>query len=157
MPWRARDGFLVAHAPQVFTAEGLLAHTEVNVMRGMNVRSSVKEKHRIKQIIESLRKAEKDEATRERRTAERLTFIRPVVITTGRDRQTHVKATSKDLSHTGMGLIHDVAFEVGRIGVLKIYRLHDDPLLIRAECRWCQPYCQSWFVSGWRFLVEERG
>ena len=96
------------------------------------------------------------QATRERRTAERLTSIRPVVITTGRDRKTHVKATSKDLSHTGMGLIHDVAFEVGRIGVLKIYRLHDDPLLIRAECRWCQPYCQSWFVSGWRFLVEER-
>ncbi len=126
------------------------------VMRGMNVRSGMKEKNRIRQIIERLQKAEKAELIRERRNAERLTFVRPVIITTGRDRQTQIKATSKDLSQTGMGLIHDVGLEVGRIGVLTIYRLHDDPLMIRAECRWCQTFCKSWFVSGWRFLVEER-
>ena len=125
-------------------------------MRSVNGRSSVKEKHRISQMIESLRKADKDEAIRERRTAERLPFVRPALITIGRDKQTHIKATSKDLSHTGMGLIHEDALEVGRIGVLTIYRLHEEPLMIRAECRWCQPFCKSWFVSGWRFLVEER-
>ena len=125
-------------------------------MQRANVRSSVKAQTRIKQIIESLRKAEKAEVLRERRSAQRLPFVRPVLITLGREKQTQVKATSKDLSQTGLGLIHEVPFEVGRIGVLTIHRLHDDPLMIRAECRWCDPFCKSWFVSGWRFLVEER-
>jgi hypothetical protein len=146
----------MVRAPQPFAADGLQAHAETNIMRSVNGRSSVKEKHRLNQMIESLRKAEKDEAIRERRTAERLPFVRPVLITIGRDRQTQIKATSKDLSQTGMGLIHDAALDVGRMGVLTIYRLHDEPLMIRAECRWCQPFCKSWFVSGWRFLVEER-
>ncbi len=126
-------------------------------MRSVSGRSRMSEKNRIIQIIESLRKAEKDEVARERRTSQRLAFVRPVIITIGRDRRTEIKATSKDLSQTGMGLIHDVPFEVGRIGVLTIHRLYDDPLKIRAECRWCQPFCKLWHVSGWRFLVEERG
>ena len=156
LPSRARRFFWVDHTLQVFAAEGLPAHTEANVMRSVNGRSSVKEKHRINQIIESLRKAERAEANHGRRAAQRLPFVRPVIITVGRDKQTQIKATSKDLSQTGMGVIHEVGLEVGRIGVVTIYRLHDDPLMIRAECRWCQTFCKSWFVSGWRFLAEER-
>ena len=152
-PWaRAEIPYRAAHAPDV-TAEGVLAHAEASLMRVTNVRSSVsiKEKNRIKRIVEDLRKAEKAESIRDRRSSERVAFVHPVLISIGRDKNNETKATSKDLSSTGIGLMHDVPFEVGRIGVLKVFRLHDDPLLIRAECRWCKPFCQSWFVSGWRF------
>jgi len=81
--------------------------------------------------------------------------VRPVLITFGRDKQTKIQTTSNNLSETGIGLIHDVELQVGRIGVLTMYRLHEDSVKIRAEVRWRQPFCGSWFASGWRFIVEE--
>jgi len=110
---------------------------------------------RIQQIIESLRKAERDEVIREQRSAGRRPFVRPVLITLGRDKHTEIHATSNNLSQTGIGLIHDVELQVGRIGVLTIHRLHEKPVQLRADVRWCQPFCGSWYVSGWRFIVEE--
>jgi hypothetical protein len=112
--------------------------------------------NRIQQILESLRKAESDAAIRDRRSAERTPFVRPVLITLGRDKHTKIQATSSNLSQTGICLIHDVELQVRRMGVLTIYRLHDDPIQIRADVRWCQPFCGSWFVTGWRFIAEER-
>ncbi len=124
-------------------------------MRAVLERSRVDNCNRIQQIIESLRKAESDEAIRDRRSAERTPFVRPVLITLGRDKHTEIQATSNNLSQTGIGLIHDVELQVGRIGVLTIHRLHEKPVQLRADVRWCQPFCGSWFVSGWRFIVEE--
>jgi hypothetical protein len=46
--------------------------------------------------------------------------------------------------------------QVGRIGVLTIHRLHEGPIHLRADVRWCQPFCGSWFASGWRLIAEER-
>jgi hypothetical protein len=125
-------------------------------MRAVLERPRVGNHDCIRQIIESLRKAESDEAIRERRSAERRPFVRPVLITLGRDKHTEIQATSNNLSQNGIGLIHDVELQVGRIGVLTIHRLHEDPVQIRADLRFCQPFCGSWFVSGWRFIVEER-
>jgi hypothetical protein len=124
-------------------------------MRAVLERPRVGNRNRIQQIIESLRKAESDEVIRDRRSATRRPFVRPVLITLGRDNPTQIQTTSNNLSQTGIGLIHDVELQVGRIGVLTIYRLHEDPIHIRADVRWCQPFCGSWFASGWRFIVEE--
>ena len=124
-------------------------------MRAVLERPSVGKQNRIQQIIESLRKAESAEAIRDRRSAGRVPFVRPVLITLGRNKQTEIQTTSHNLSQTGIGLIHDVELQVGRIGVLTIYRLHEEPVRIRADVRWCQPFCGSWFASGWRFIVEE--
>ena len=82
---------------------------------------------RIQQIIESLRKAESDEVIHERRSAGRRPFVRPVLITFGRNKGTEIQTTSNNLSQTGIGLIHDVELQVGRIGVLTIHRLHEAP------------------------------
>ena len=114
-------------------------------------------KHKgIQQIVGSLRKEESAEAIRERRSAGRVPFVRPVLITLGRDKHTEIQTTSNNISQNGISLIHDVELQVGRIGVLTIHRLHEDPVQIRADVRWCQPFCGSWFASGWRFIVEER-
>ena len=125
-------------------------------MRAVLERPKVGKHSRILQIIESLRKAESDDVLRDRRSAGRRPFVRPVLITLGRDEHTEIQTTSNNLSQTGIGLVHDVEVQVGRIGVLTIHRLHDDPVRIRAEVRWCQPFCGLWFASGWRFIVEER-
>ena len=109
----------------------------------------------IREIIDSLRKADNVEAINDRRSAGRTPFVHPVLITLGRDKHTEIQATSSNLSQTGIGLIHDVELQVGRIGVLTIHRLHEKPVQLRADVRWCQPFCGSWFVSGWRFIVEE--
>ena len=125
-------------------------------MRAGFERPRVGQQNPIQQIIESLRKAESDEAIRDRRSAERTPFVHPVLITLGRDKHTEIQATSNNLSQTGIGLIHDVELQVGRMAVLTIHRLHEDPIQIRADVRWCQPFCDSWFASGWRFIVIER-
>lgn len=125
-------------------------------MRTVLERARFGKQDRVQQILASFRKAESEEATRDRRSAERTPFVRPVLITLGRDKHTVIHATSNNLSRTGIGLIHDIELRVGRMGVLTIYRLHEDPLQIRADVRWCQPFCGTWFASGWRFIVEER-
>lgn len=124
-------------------------------MRALPECSRVGKQYHIQQIIENLQKAESDETIRERRSADRRPFVRPILITLGRYKHTEIQATSINLSQTGISLIHDVELQVGRIGVLTIHRLHEDPVQIRADVRWCQPFCGSWFVSGWRFIAEE--
>jgi len=124
-------------------------------MRAVLERPGVGNRNDIQQIIERLRKAESDETIRDRRMAGRRPFVRPVLITLGRDKGTKIQTTSNNLSQTGISLIHDVELQVGRIGVLTIHRLHEEPVQIRADVRWCQPFCGSWFNSGWRFISEE--
>ena len=118
-------------------------------------RPNVAVHNRIQQILESLRRAESEEVIRDRRLADRRPFVRPVVITLGREQRTVIQATSNNLSKTGIGLVHEEELREGRIGVLTIYRLHEDPVRVRADVRWCQPFCGLWHTSGWRFLAEE--
>jgi hypothetical protein len=125
-------------------------------MRTVLERPRVGRHNSIQQIIESLRKAESAEVLRDRRSAGRTPFVRPVLITLGRDKHTEIQTTSNNLSTTGISLIHDVELQVGRMGVLTIHRLHEAPVKIRADVRWCEPFCSLWFASGWRFVAEER-
>jgi hypothetical protein len=118
--------------------------------------SCVVDENPITQIIESLRKEEQAGAVSERRAAQRFPFVRPVQIKLGRGQEPEIEATSRDLSDLGIGLIHDVEVEVGRMGVLTIHRQNGSPLVLRADCRWCQTFCRSWFMSGWRFSAVER-
>ena len=125
-------------------------------MRALLERPRIGKHNGIQQFIESLRKEESAEAIRDRRLAGRTPIVRPVLITLGRDKHTEIQTTSNNISQTGIGLIHDVELQVGRTGVLTIHRLHEAPVQIRAYVRWCQPFCGSWFASGWQFIVGER-
>ena len=93
---------------------------------------------------------------RERRAAERQPFVRPVEIALGRNRDVVMKAMSNTISHLGIGVVHDVPIDVGRIAVLTILRMHETPLRVRAECRWCNEYSSQWYASGWKFIAEEQ-
>ena len=124
-------------------------------MRTVPGRPGVSGPNRTRQLLESLRKAESDAVGRERRAAQRTPFVRPVVIRLGREQQEEIQATSSNLSQMGISLIHDAPLQPGRSGVLTIHRLHGSPTRVRAEVRWCEPFCGKWIVSGWRFIAEE--
>ena len=124
-------------------------------MRAVPSRSGASGPNRIRRLLESMRKSESDAVVRERRAAQRTPFVRPVEITLGRQQQAEIQATSSNLSQMGICMIHDVPLETGRTGVLTIHRLHGPPTRVRAEVRWCQPFCDSWYASGWRFIAEE--
>jgi hypothetical protein len=92
---------------------------------------------------------------RERRSAERQSFCRPVTIHSNRrDVQDHL-AFSRDISPHGIGLVDRYEWIVGCIADLEIHSLLGKNYIIRAEARWCEPYGKDWFLTGWSFLDEK--
>ncbi len=65
---------------------------------------------------------------------------------------------SRNVSATGIGLITEFEINDKSVAVLSIERLGTDskPITILSECRWCRPYGNNWFLSGWQFLSLKR-
>ncbi len=86
----------------------------------------------------------------ERRTETRQPFARPVKI--------HLPhgptliAFSKDLSSQGIGIISDISFQTNSLATLEIHSMQGDPVLLRCEARWCDPYGKGWYLTGWKFI-----
>ena len=95
---------------------------------------------------------EQVKATRERRRADRKPFVRPVTIHIGPHGESQITALSKDLSPLGVGIVGDVQWEVGRIGIVEIHLPLGQSVRVRSEVLWCEPLGQGWHVSGWHFL-----
>lgn len=97
---------------------------------------------------------EQTKLTIERRRADRRPFVRPVTIHIGPRGESQIQALSKDFSRLGIAIISDVSWEVGRIGVVEIHLPVGLPVRVRCEVRWCEPFGQGWYVSGWHFLEQ---
>ncbi len=87
----------------------------------------------------------------ERRTLFRTPFARPVSVRL-RDSQQQVKTTSQNISETGVALLSEDAFSEGAVGILTIHSLEGRPTVFLAECQWCRPFGEGWFLSGWHFI-----
>jgi hypothetical protein len=88
----------------------------------------------------------------ERRTEPRQPFVRPVSIHVGRE--AGVKAFSKNMSQQGIGIIAAQMWDVGTIATIRIHSLTRKPVYLRCELRWCDPYGDDWYLTGWKFLSE---
>lgn len=86
----------------------------------------------------------------ERRTEPRQAFARPVQIHLPQGPT--LKAFSKDLSSQGIGVISETSFQVGSLATLEIHSTQSDPVLLRAEARWCDAYGKGWYLVGWKFV-----
>jgi len=86
----------------------------------------------------------------ERRSIVREHFVRPVTITL--INQESFSAFSRNFSPEGIGLISDRPVKEKDTAKLGVYRLKGKPAVIVAECRWCKPYGESWYLSGWHFV-----
>lgn len=88
----------------------------------------------------------------ERRTAGRHPFTRPVRVTPPRC-QSALQGFSRDVSQHGMSIILSENIRVGLIAELQIHSLTGDPVHVRAEARWCEPFGKGWFATGWKFCT----
>ena len=90
-------------------------------------------------------------AAQERRTAHRTPLVRPVLVQVGDGERLH--SCSKNISAKGIGLIMTKPLPVGTVANLTIHSLKDQPIVIRSELRWCEPFGHGWFAMGWNFLA----
>ena len=88
---------------------------------------------------------------RELRSAHRETLVCPVEIASDDDGEI-IQAFSRNISSMGIALITDQPVEERSTSTLKIYRTNKPPTKIVAECRWCKPFGEKYWVSGWQFM-----
>ena len=92
----------------------------------------------------------------ERRSVHRTPFVRPVTVRIIGDDDKTITAFSKNISPKGIGLILEDAISDGAGAKLTIHSLKNQQVHVRSELRWCRPFGNGWFISGWKFIAEER-
>ena len=63
-----------------------------------------------------------------------------------------ISAFSRNLSVSGACLITRQLIELDTTVMLQIYRLDGRTSQVVAECKWCKPFGQEYWMSGWQFL-----
>ena len=105
----------------------------------------------IRRTIKRLLDEEKAE-TGERRANMREPFFGPVtVVVRENGEQRTYSCFSRDISPTGIGLLHNMPLESGKV-TLAILRQSGD-VHLRGEIMWCRPCGEGWYLSGVRFLA----
>ena len=104
----------------------------------------------VEQLMKDLLKEDFQYVQNDRRSVVREHFVRPVSVTLGN--QESFSAFSRDFSPAGIGLLSERPIKEKESAKLAIYRLKGKPAVVVAECRWCKPYGESWYLSGWQFL-----
>jgi hypothetical protein len=89
-----------------------------------------------------------DDLNKEKRQPQRFPFCRPVSIRIDRD---SYLACSRDISITGIGLIHNVELMPG-CGEISISQGVRIPVTVPIRIVWCASLGQGWFISGAEFL-----
>jgi hypothetical protein len=91
------------------------------------------------------------EGANERRAEKREPFFSLVRLSFADDSTREFTCFSRDISATGIGLLHFMAVEPGEI-VLKIPSKSFGDVRVRCEVVWCQPCGEGWHLSGARFV-----
>jgi hypothetical protein len=99
--------------------------------------------------------SEEVNAVRERRSAHRTSLVRPVQVQVSDEDS--IYCFSRTISAQGMGLIMQTPPWLGTIATVHVHRLKGPPLVMRSELRWCEPFGDDWFATGWNFIAEVRG
>lgn len=114
--------------------------------------SQPKIKPEIQRAVTSVVKEDTDFDRINNRSAVRESLVRAVKIE-NKDSESSIIAFSRNISATGLGLITSEPIDQNTASTLKISRLNDPDLAILSECRWCKPYGEGWYLSGWQFIT----
>lgn len=87
----------------------------------------------------------------ERRTEKREPFFQVMRLSFAGEERRQFTCFSRDISPTGIGLLHYLTVEPGKV-ILTIPSRSCGDLRIGAEIMWCQPCGEGWYVSGAKFL-----
>lgn len=56
------------------------------------------------------------------------------------------------MSALGIGIVCHAMMKVGSLATLEIHSTNGEPVILRAEVRWCDPYGIGWYLIGWKFI-----
>jgi hypothetical protein len=88
----------------------------------------------------------------ERRSEPRYPFFQPVIITFDHGLVRQVPAFLREISAVGMGLLHAMPLEPGRVE-FALTNNREPQFTIPADIRWCRACGEGWYVSGGTFVV----
>ena len=87
----------------------------------------------------------------ELRSAHRENLVFPVSITLT-EKELEISGFSRNVSVSGICVLCDTEVIAGEQATMEIYRLHQpEASRILAECRWCKPFGDEYYASGWQF------
>lgn len=90
---------------------------------------------------------------RELRSFHREVLVCPVTVVFDDDENEDQYCVSRNISPAGICVISSVEFEDSVTAAMEIYRLKKTaPVQIVAECRWCKPFGDQYWMSGWQFV-----
>jgi hypothetical protein len=99
--------------------------------------------------------AEARAANRERRASVREPFFGPVNVTVReRGERRNYSCISRDISSTGIGLLHNMPLELGEVVLTIGEQIGGNPRL-RSRIVWCRPCGEGWYLSGAEFVAVE--
>jgi hypothetical protein len=85
---------------------------------------------------------------RDRRSDVRFAFFRPVTVET--DDGMKIEAFSREISASGIGLVHGQEMPKGEVEV-HIFPEQGYAIRVRTQILWCQECGHGWYISGGRF------
>ncbi len=110
-----------------------------------------------KKVVDSLLLSVANFDRYENRSAIRQSLVLPVRVTI-RDRDAELPGLTRNVSLTGVGLLLPTSCEAGSKALITIERTDGNgKSSILSECRWCKPYGEVWYFSGWQFIKVQRG
>jgi hypothetical protein len=81
----------------------------------------------------------------------RVTYFGPATIRPEGSRFPRVSAFTRDLSPLGIGLLHVMPLDPGKV-VVELALPHGGTLELLAQIVWCRDCGEGWYISGGRFL-----
>ena len=87
----------------------------------------------------------------DRRNEDRRPFFRPVSITLRGAEVEKLSAFSREISNTGIGLLHNLEVKPGET-VITIYNGDANPVYMRARILWCKAAGEGWYLSAAQFI-----
>jgi hypothetical protein len=88
----------------------------------------------------------------ERRAEPRHPFFATVALTTVENSSKSLSLFSREISSSGIGLLHSMSFDKDVIGKLTI-ESNGRRVAQLAQMVWCRPAGEGWYLSGWRFIA----
>ena len=105
------------------------------------------------EIAEEEREQERQRSQDRRAGERRCPFFRPASIIRESESDHRYSAFTRDISMSGIGLLHDFQLGLEVIDVL----LADETRPLRLDVQWCRSCGAGWFVSGGRFAEKGNG
>ena len=86
----------------------------------------------------------------DRRFESRDLLVRPVSILLPND-ESNIDCFSRNISPEGICLVTPRAFSDDFEAMILVHRLTGRHYSISSNCKWCEEFGDSWYLSGWKF------